>query len=211
MAALFALMSLFWAQTVTTSNSGFENPMSGGYQLFETSDSRVFANNPLSYLEKIFASPEIAPECCNATKGGFKPFKSTDTEYSVDTKTYPNSDIIELEISGSPEQYMNAQLAGSYSDGNLKINFYSTDVPGQNIGTEMISNAIETVGSNNVSTVSGQFGLTNKSVYDTAIQSGSSSVDAAWSTPLGKAMSELGFTSVEVTSGYNPSFVFGYN
>ncbi len=63
--ALFALLSLFWAQSVVQ-----QNPASGGYLFFEAPDFESFADKSLNALEKIFASPKTAPECCNATNGG---------------------------------------------------------------------------------------------------------------------------------------------
>jgi len=142
--------------------------------------------------------------------GGFRPFKSTETSYDVRTKTYEGWDGVELEITGNPMPYRRAEVQASYLNGDLTINFYKTDVTGQRIGTELISNAIEAIGVSKVKTVSGQFGLENKSAYESLVSSGSSPTDAAWGTPLGRSMRLLGFTSVEVTPDYLPSFKFGF-
>ncbi|MDF0696381.1 hemagglutinin repeat-containing protein [Rhizobium sp. MC63] len=146
----------------------------------------------------------------DAGSGGFTPFKSTETKYDVKTKTYDGSDVLELEISGTPKPYRSAEIHGRYSDGNLQINFYRTEVKGQNIGTELVSNAIEAAGSSKVKTVSGEFGLDNKSAYDKLTSSGMSPTGAAWGTPLGKTMKQLGFTTVEVTTGSRTNFKFGF-
>ncbi|MGO7921026.1 hemagglutinin repeat-containing protein [Rhizobium ruizarguesonis] len=145
-----------------------------------------------------------------AGSGGFTPFKSTETKYDVKTKTYDGSDVLELEISGTPKPYRSAEILGRYSDGNLQIDFYRAEVKGQNIGTELVSNAIEAAGSSKVKTVSGEFGLDNKSAYDKLTSSGMSPTGAAWGTPLGKTMKQLGFTTVEVTTGSRTNFKFGF-
>ena len=82
MAIMLAVATLFWAQTGTTSSSFFENSTSGGYQLFEAPDFGNFADNPLNALEKIFASPDIAPECCNALNRGLDFDNATTTTVS---------------------------------------------------------------------------------------------------------------------------------
>jgi hypothetical protein len=53
-------------------------------------------------------------------------------------------------------------------------------------------------------------GTAPKSVFNNLVGSGASAADAAWGTPLGKTMKQLGFTKVEVGSGNNPSFKFGF-
>ena len=74
-----------------------------------------------------------------APKGGdFKSFKATDTEYTIRTKTYDGSNVVELDISGNPKPYLGADLKGTYSNGELRIHGYGTEVKGQQIGTELI-------------------------------------------------------------------------
>jgi filamentous hemagglutinin len=103
-------------------------------------------------------------------------------------------------------QFAQSDLIGRYSpSGNLHIDWYGTTVGGKGVGTEMISKAISSVGSDKVKTVTAQLGNTNRDVYDSASSSGLSSEKAAWSTPLGKSMKELGFTKVEV-NGYSVKF-----
>ena len=92
-----------------------------------------------------------------------------------------------------------SELEGYFSgDGNLSLKWYSTDVPGKNIGREMISTAIETLGPERVTSVSARLGRTNLDVYENSLRNGLSATDAVWRTPLGKSMQYLGYRNLEV-------------
>ena len=66
---------------------------------------------------------------------------------------------------------------------------------GNKLGTELISNAIETAGNKNVKSVTASLAKTNKEVFDNAVQSGDNATDAFSKTPLGKSLNDLGFDS----------------
>ncbi|HEY9105270.1 MAG TPA: hypothetical protein VIN58_01240 [Roseateles sp.] len=93
-------------------------------------------------------------------------------------------------------------------DGTLFVDWYATSVPGRGVGTELLSRAIEGVGSENVSNVTARFGLTNAEAYRGALSSGLSPVEAAWQTPFGKSMSKLGFRDVDLRGSDIFSFSF---
>jgi len=97
-------------------------------------------------------------------------------------------------------RYARSNLLGRLREGgDLFIDWYETNVPGRGVGTEMLSRAIESVGPQNVNSVSARFGLTNKAVFDASRAAGLSYEEAAWATPLGKSMRQLGFTNANAT------------
>ncbi|WP_455296543.1 DUF6862 domain-containing protein [Brucella pituitosa] len=161
-------------------------------------------------LKGIGAVKEVVKGDEAATVGGVKPFKSTDTEYAKEIKSYPGHDTIDLTVIGQPKPFRRAELSANFTNGDLSINYYTSDVRGQQIGTELISNAIELAGAKNVRSVSGSFGKTNLEVYEKLISSGKTGTEAAWGTPLGKSMQALGFKTVEISHGALPGFKFGY-
>ncbi|QWK81317.1 hypothetical protein [Ochrobactrum sp. BTU1] len=161
-------------------------------------------------LKGIGAAKEALKGDEAAATGGFKPFKSTDTEYANEIKSYPGLEQVDLTIFGHPKPYQRAELTAQFTNGDLLIKFYTTDVRGQQIGTELISNAIELAGVNNVKTVSGSFGKSNLQAYNDLISSGRTATEAAWGTPLGKSMQLMGFKTVEISHGALPQFKFGY-
>ncbi|MBB2486259.1 hypothetical protein H5407_13635 [Mitsuaria sp. WAJ17] len=65
--------------------------------------------------------------------------------------------------------------------------------PGRHIGREMISNIIEAIGPDNVKSIGAEFAETNLAVFRDSLSSGFSEFGAAQSTPLGKALRDLGF------------------
>ncbi|MEB3083205.1 hypothetical protein VD792_34150 [Pseudomonas aeruginosa] len=96
-------------------------------------------------------------------------------------------------------KFAQSDLVARYSpDGNLYIDWYGTTVSGKGVGSEMISRAIEAVGANKVKTVSAQLGKDNLDAFKAGSSRGLSKEQAVWNTPLGKTMSSLGFTEVEV-------------
>ncbi|QTO51538.1 hypothetical protein [Burkholderia latens] len=130
----------------------------------------------------------------DAKDGGY-----VDVELSARQKFDKNGFVVD-------SKFAQSDLIGRYSpDGNFHIDWYGTTVSGRGVGTDMISKAIESVGVENVKTVSAQLGNVNRDVYNSAASSGLSSIQAVWATPLGKSMSYLGFRGVEV-NGYNVKF-----
>ncbi|AIO39986.1 hypothetical protein DM40_3610 [Burkholderia cenocepacia] len=130
----------------------------------------------------------------DAKDGGY-----VDVELSARQKFDKNGFVVD-------SKFAQSDLIGRYSpDGNFHIDWYGTTVSGRGVGTDMISKAIESVGAENVKTVSAQLGNVNRDVYNSAASSGLSSIQAVWATPLGKSMSYLGFRGVEV-NGYNVKF-----
>jgi hypothetical protein len=84
-------------------------------------------------------------------------------------------------------------------DGNMDLQWYSTNTDGRHIGREMISTAVENFGPVNVRSISARLGRTNLDVYNSSLADGLSQSQAAWNTPLGKAMRDLGFSQVNAT------------
>lgn len=96
-------------------------------------------------------------------------------------------------------KFAQSDLVARYSpDGKLHIDWYGTTVAGRNVGSEMISNAIQAVGPGNIRFVSAQLGNTNVEVFRAAKELGLSNEQAVWHTPLGKTMNSLGFKKVEM-------------
>ncbi|WP_230950073.1 hemagglutinin repeat-containing protein [Burkholderia cepacia] len=129
-----------------------------------------------------------------AKDGGY-----VDVELSARQKFDKNGSVVD-------SKFAQSDLIGRYSpDGNFHIDWYGTTVSGRGVGTDMISKAIESVGADNVKTVSAQLGNANRDAYNSATSSGLSPVQAVWATPLGKSMNSLGFKGVDV-NGYNVKF-----
>ena len=83
--------------------------------------------------------------------------------------------------------------------GDLFIDWYSTTQPGNKVGRELISNAIEKIGPNNVSSVSARLGVDNSDVFKGLTQRGVQPIDAVSNTPLGKALRDLGYNPIDVS------------
>ena len=147
------------------------------------------------------------------TAGGtFTPFSQSRVDYDVELSTRHNG-ALDIDINGKTSQFTNSTFKGALDDqGDLRIDFYGAERGGNQFGTEILSKAITTADPSKVRTVSGEFGLTNKEVFDNLIESGANQADAAWQTPLGKSLKELGFTDVKVDGTKNglPHFVFGF-
>lgn len=157
----------------------------------------------------------------------FKP-SPKNYEYSTVVKKEPRLGEEAL-VFVSPKGGKNAHdgvLSGTFNErtGNLNINFYSSSINSRNIGTELISSAIENIGASKVKTVSGslqfdnavherllsKFSQTNLSVYQKNIAKGQSIEEAVWNTPIGKSMKKLGFNDLTVTSVQDLDFRFGF-
>jgi filamentous hemagglutinin len=76
------------------------------------------------------------------------------------------------------------------------------DQKGNNIGTELISNAIESVGADRVKSVSAQLADTNKDVFDLFRSEWLSDIGAFSNTPLGKSLNNLGFKTFDAQNQY---------
>jgi hypothetical protein len=88
-------------------------------------------------------------------------------------------------------------LRGKYDEGNLHIDWYSTANTGNKIGFEMIELALNRLGADRVSSISGILGESNRSAFLGALKSGLTEDDALWSTPLGKAAKTFGFSRID--------------
>ena len=144
-----------------------------------------------------------------ATNIGFRPAARTGLDFTarvesqgaiieVDLLSKQRFDRNTGEIITSP--YARSHLIGRLRErGDLFIDWYETSVPGRGVGTEMLSRAVESVGPESVNSVSARFGLTNKAVFDAGRTSGLSLDEAAWATPLGKSMRQLGFKNANAT------------
>jgi hypothetical protein len=101
----------------------------------------------------------------------------------------------------APNRFTRHELGARFNSesGDLYIDWYSTTQPGNKIGRELISNAIEAVGPRNVNTVTAQLGRDNLAAFDGLTQRGLNTVDAVANTPFGKALTDLGYKPIEVS------------
>lgn len=161
------------------------------------------------------------------SSSGYKPFPKK-YEYDTTVKKVPRMGagaMVFVMPKGGKEAH-DGVLSGTFNEvlGDLNINFYSSSLDGKNIGTELISSAIEHIGPSKVKTVSGSLlfdrnvhdkllkthSKTNLSVYRKNIADGMSMEQAVWNTPLGKSMTRLGFNDLAITSVENLDIRFGF-
>jgi filamentous hemagglutinin len=83
--------------------------------------------------------------------------------------------------------------------GDLNVDFVFTFNKGKGVGSELISRAVETAGSNNVKSIVGRLGADNKKIFDSGVAQGLSPLEAALKTPAAKIRQNLGFKNIEVT------------
>ncbi|HFX2716492.1 TPA: DUF637 domain-containing protein [Pseudomonas aeruginosa] len=177
------------------------------------------AQKVLSKAKKLFQEGKVAESAdlvegltkgvknSNAAKG-FIPAERTGLNFEEKVKNKAGG-YVDVELSARQKfdksgvvvdsKFAQSDLVARYSpDGNLYIDWYGTTVSGKGVGSEMISRAIEAVGANKVKTVSAQLGKDNLDAFKAGSSRGLSKEQAVWNTPLGKTMSSLGFTEVEV-------------
>ncbi|WP_426336031.1 hemagglutinin repeat-containing protein [Pseudoduganella sp. R-31] len=142
---------------------------------------------------------------------GFIPANRTGLNYETSVK--PLSTTVEIELT-SRQKFdkttgavvnsvaARSNLLGTFNstNGDLFIHWYETSIVGRGVGSEMISNAIEAAGINDVNSVSAQLGLTNLKAFRAARDAGATPADAVWQTPLGKSMHAMGYKNVIFTS-----------
>ncbi|HCF7263091.1 TPA: DUF637 domain-containing protein, partial [Pseudomonas aeruginosa] len=177
------------------------------------------AQKVLSKAKKLFQEGKVAESADlveGLTKGvknssaakGFIPAERTGLNFEEKVKNKAGG-YVDVELSARQKfdksgvvvdsKFAQSDLVARYSpDGNLYIDWYGTTVSGKGVGSEMISRAIEAVGANKVKTVSAQLGKDNLDAFKAGSSRGLSKEQAVWNTPLGKTMSSLGFTEVEV-------------
>lgn len=141
----------------------------------------------------------------------FKPYNTRTVELNTTFKFFKNNpDSFEINISSN--RYSGASLGAVFNakTGNLHIDLYTKGrlkTPG--VGTELLSETISRVGPENIKGISGKLWKSNLQSYEAGIRGMSSPTDALWSTPIGKSLSTLGFTSAKVnTSGSSTFFNF---
>ncbi|MBG7196214.1 DUF637 domain-containing protein, partial [Pseudomonas aeruginosa] len=177
------------------------------------------AQKVLSKAKKLFQEGKVAESAdlvegltkgvknSNAAKG-FIPAERTGLNFEEKVKNKAGG-YVDVELSARQKfdksgvvvdsKFAQSDLVARYSpDGNLYIDWYGTTVSGKGVGSEMISRAIEAVGASKVKTVSAQLGKDNLDAFKAGSSRGLSKEQAVWNTPLGKTMSSLGFTEVEV-------------
>ncbi|WP_264302524.1 hemagglutinin repeat-containing protein, partial [Pseudomonas mosselii] len=146
----------------------------------------------------------------------FKPADRSGIKFDTSIVNKPNG-ALEIELSARQKfdkngvvvdsKFAHTDLVARFApETGLFIDWYGTTVKGRNIGTELISRAIEEVGPTRVKQVSATLGNDNREAYQTARDAGLPADQAVWGTPLGKTMSSLGFKNVEVTSSYSVKF-----
>ncbi|MES9906169.1 MAG: hypothetical protein ABW168_26255 [Sedimenticola sp.] len=85
-----------------------------------------------------------------------------------------------------------------YKDGKFHLKWYSTtNSNGQHLGREIISNAIENVGPNNIKYIDAKLGRDNLASFESNLANGMNKFDSVATTPLGKAMIDLGYKNIE--------------
>ncbi|ODB85652.1 hypothetical protein A3194_12525 [Candidatus Thiodiazotropha endoloripes] len=140
------------------------------------------------------------------SKTGFKPAPKSGIDFDVNVspsnevqiyskqKILPDGTIVANRLTAH-------ELGARFNSdsGDLSIDWYSTTQPGNKIGRELISNAIEAIGPSKVNSVSAKLGRDNLNVFEGLTQSGVQRIDAVRNTPLGKALSDLGYTPIDVS------------
>ena len=81
---------------------------------------------------------------------------------------------------------------------------------GNNLGTELISQAIDTAGGSNVKLVRAELAYDNQAAFNNIYQASHDAISSVNSTPLGKSMSSLGFEvdTIQVPSTGFPKVTF---
>lgn len=140
----------------------------------------------------------------------FSPAPSTGVAYTSESL---GTNILELtsrqkfDAAGNivPAMGIRSEMVSTFNpgQGDLFVNFYRTTENGRGVGTEMLSNSIQSFGPQNVHSVSAELGLTNKSIFEYNMSSeGMSPVQAVSNTPLGKSLISLGYRHIEVNGLY---------
>ncbi|RDI15632.1 hypothetical protein DFO48_101910, partial [Comamonas sp. AG1104] len=160
---------------------------------------------PLPGIGLVYKDAENA----SVKEKGFTPAIRTGLDFDTKIKEQPGGRV-EVELSARQKfdktgsvidsKFAQSDLLGNYSsdNGNLHVDWYGTTVSGKNVGSEMISRAIEAVGSDKVKTVSARLGYDNLDAFNAGVSEGLSKEQSVWKTPIGKTMSSLGFKNVKI-------------
>ncbi|MHB1059947.1 MAG: LysM peptidoglycan-binding domain-containing protein, partial [Rhodanobacter sp.] len=164
--------------------------------------------------------PDTATE--TITQPSFTPYRSElGLDFETQTTQTPNGTSITVQSNqtvaadgsivdqGSTEFPAN-QLRATFDSqtGNLNIDWLGANPQQSGLGTEMVSRAIEQLGPENVTSISGDLDASNEGIYDYYYNDlGYSSQDALQMTPAAKIRATLGYSNV----GFNSSGqVVGY-
>ncbi|WP_314972690.1 hemagglutinin repeat-containing protein [Comamonas testosteroni] len=160
---------------------------------------------PLPGIGLVYKDAENA----SVKEKGFTPAIRTGLDFDTKIKEQPGGRV-EVELSARQKfdktgsvidsKFAQSDLLGNYSsdNGNLHVDWYGTTVSGKNVGSEMISRAIEAVGLDKVKTVSARLGYDNLDAFNAGVSEGLSKEQSVWKTPIGKTMSSLGFKNVKI-------------
>lgn len=113
-------------------------------------------------------------------------------------------------VDQGPTEFPANQLRATFDSqtGNLNIDWLGASPQQSGLGTEMVSRAIEQLGPENVTSISGDLDASNEGIYDYYYNDlGYSSQEALQMTPAAKIRATLGYSNI----GFNSSGkVVGY-
>ncbi|WP_017462622.1 putative Ig domain-containing protein [Dyella ginsengisoli] len=158
--------------------------------------------------------PDTAPETISPPS--FTPYRSElGLDFETQTAQTSNGTTITVQSNqtvaadgsivdqGSTEFPAN-QLRATFNSqtGNLNIDWLGASPQQSGLGTEMVSRAIEQLGPENVTSISGDLDASNEGIYDYYYNDlGYSSQDALQMTPAAKIRATLGYSNVGFNSG----------
>lgn len=106
-------------------------------------------------------------------------------------------------VDQGPTEFPANQLRATFDSqtGNLNIDWLGASPDQSGLGAEMVSRAIEQLGPENVTSISGNLDETNQDIYDYYYNDlGYSSQDALQMTPAAKIRANLGYSNVGFNS-----------
>jgi hypothetical protein len=170
----------------------------------------------LGRLKDVFAGNFAAIVRRNPNKVGFNPATKTGLKFETniangEIEILTRQKFVDGKVGGEIKdtRFVKAEIHAKFdeSTGDLFIRNMRVDQTGNRIGTELISNVIETVGSNNVKTVSAQLARTNKDVFTYNLEKDLTEIQAFGKTPLGKSLHDLGYKTFDVKNSYPFPFI----
>jgi len=107
---------------------------------------------------------------------------------------------IVLQKGGAPA----SEFRGTFNSetGNLHVDWMGTAQQGNGLGTEMMSRAVENIGSSNVRSISGQLDELNKSLFNEYYNEiGYDAMQSISKIPAGKIRQSLGYGELQYSNG----------
>ncbi len=149
----------------------------------------------------------------------FNPAKRTGLDFDTSVRELPNG-LQEIKLKSNQVILNNGSLTvpsrpnpnGAFNlidsrfnptTGDLNVDYVFTFNKGKGVGSELISRAVETAGSQNVKSIVGRLGADNRRIFDSGVAQGLSPLEAVLKTPAAKIRQNLGFKNLGVTFDEN--------